>query len=200
MGNAKLDESQAGIKTAGRNINSLRYTDDTTLGRKWWGWKRRVKMLAWNSTFKNLRWWHLVSSTHGKQKSKSGNSDRFYFGGLQYHCTFWWQTQHWKTLAPWKKTYEKPRQPIKKQRYQFIKKGTYSQSYGFSSSNVRMWELDHKAGRAPKNCFWTMAQEKTFESPLDIKENQTSQYYRKSTLNINWKDSRWRLHHNTLST
>ena len=46
-----------------------------------------------------------------------------------------------------------------------------SQSYGFSSSHVWMWELDHKEGRASKNwCFQTVVLEKTFESPLDCKE------------------------------
>ena len=46
-----------------------------------------------------------------------------------------------------------------------------SQSYGFSSSHVRMWELDHKEGWALKNwCFWTVVLEKTLECPLDCKE------------------------------
>ena len=46
-----------------------------------------------------------------------------------------------------------------------------SQSYGFSSSHVWMWELDHKEGWAPKNwCFQTLVLEKTLESPLDSKE------------------------------
>ena len=46
-----------------------------------------------------------------------------------------------------------------------------SQSYGFSSSHVQMWESDHKAGWAPKNwCLWTVVPEKTLESPLDCKE------------------------------
>jgi len=46
-----------------------------------------------------------------------------------------------------------------------------SQSYGFSSSHVWMWELDHKEGWMPKNwCFWTVVLEKTLESPLDCKE------------------------------
>ena len=49
-------------------------------------------------------------------------------------------------------------------------KGPYSQSYGFSSSHVWMWELDHKEGWAPKNwCFWTVVLEKTLESSLDCK-------------------------------
>ena len=48
-----------------------------------------------------------------------------------------------------------------------------SQSYGFSSSHVWMWELDHKEGWGPKNwCFWTVVLEKTLESPLDCKEIQ----------------------------
>ena len=47
----------------------------------------------------------------------------------------------------------------------------YSQSYGFSSSHVWIWELDNKEGWVPKNeCFWTMVLEKTLESPLDCKE------------------------------
>ena len=74
-------------------------------------------------------------------------------------------------LAPWKKSYDQPRQRIKKQRHHFTKKGPSSQSYGFSSSHVWMWELDHKESWAPKNwCFWTVVLEKTLESPLDCKE------------------------------
>ena len=70
--------------------------------------------------------------------------------------------------APWKKSYDKPRQCIKKQRHQFANKGLYSQSYGFSSSHVWMWELDHKEGWALKNwCFCTVVLKKTLESPLD---------------------------------
>ena len=50
-------------------------------------------------------------------------------------------------------------------------KGPSSQSYGFSSSQVWMWELDYKESWAPKNWyFWTVVLEKTFESPLDCKE------------------------------
>ena len=76
-------------------------------------------------------------------------------------------------LAPWKKSYDQPRQHIKKQRHYFAKKGPSSQSYGFSSSHVWMWELDCKESWGPKNwCFWTVVLEKTFESPLDCKEIQ----------------------------
>ena len=55
--------------------------------------------------------------------------------------------------------------------FHFSNKDLYSQSYGFSCSHVRIWELDHKEGWAPKNwCFWTMELEKTPESLLDCKE------------------------------
>ena len=54
-----------------------------------------------------------------------------------------------------------------------VNKGPSSQSYGFSSGHVWMWELDYKESWAPKNwCFWTVVLEKTLESPLDCKEIQ----------------------------
>ena len=74
-------------------------------------------------------------------------------------------------LAPWKKSYDQPRQCTKSQRHYFADKGPSSQSYGFSSSHVCMWELDHKEGWMLKNwCFWAMVLEKTLESPLDCKK------------------------------
>ena len=87
---------------------------------------------------------------------------------------------------PWKENYDKPRQHIKKQRHHFTDKSLYSQSYGFSSSHVWAWELDHKEGWEPKNwCFWIVMLEKTLESPLDNKEKSILKI---STLNIHWKD------------
>ena len=104
---------------------------------------------------------------------KQWNSDRLYFLGFQDQWGWYLQPCNWKTLAPWKKSYDQPRQHIKKQRHYFASKGPSSQSYGFSSSHVWMWELDHKQGWALKNwCFWTVVLEKTFESPLGCKEIQ----------------------------
>ena len=77
-------------------------------------------------------------------------------------------------LAPWKKSYDQPRQHIKKQRHYFADKGPSNQSYGFSSSHVWMWELDYKESWVSKNwCFCTVMLEKTLESPLDSKEIKT---------------------------
>ena len=74
-------------------------------------------------------------------------------------------------LAPWKKSYDKSRPHIKKQRHYFTNKGPSSQSYGFSSSHVWLWELGYKENWALMNwCFWTVVLEKTLESPLDCKE------------------------------
>ena len=74
-------------------------------------------------------------------------------------------------LAPWKESYDKPRQHIKKQRHYFANKGLSSQSYGFSSSHVWMWVLDYKASWVLKNwCIWTVVLENTLESSLDSKE------------------------------
>ena len=73
--------------------------------------------------------------------------------------------------TPWKESYDQPRQHIKKQRHHFDDKGLCSQSYGFSSSHVQMWESDHKKGWVPKNwCFPIVVLKKTLESPLDCKE------------------------------
>ena len=70
-------------------------------------------------------------------------------------------------------SYDQPRQHSKKQRHYFANKGPSSQSYGFSSSHVWMWELDYKERWALKNwCFWTVMLEKTLESPLNCKEIQ----------------------------
>ena len=102
-------------------------------------------------------------------------------------------------LVPWKKSYDQPRQHIKKQRHYFAYKGPSSQSYGFSSSHVWMWELDYKESWVPKNwCFWTVVLEKTLESPLDCMEIQS--VYLKSVLNIHWKDWCWSWNSNTLAT
>ena len=81
-----------------------------------------------------------------------------------------------KTLAPWKESYDQPRQHIKKQRHYFANKDPFSQGYSLSSSHVWKWELDYKESWAPKNrCVRIVVLEKTLESPLDCKEIQPVQ-------------------------
>ena len=72
-----------------------------------------------------------------------------------------------------RKAMTNPDSVIKKQRHYFTNKGLSSQSYGFSSSRVWMWELNHKESWVSKNwCFWAVVLEKTLECPLDCKEIQ----------------------------
>ena len=62
---------------------------------------------------------------------------------------------------------------ILESRHYFVNKGLSSQTFGFSSSHVWIWELDYKETWAPKNCcLWTLVLEKTLESPLNCKEIQ----------------------------
>ena len=116
---------------------------------------------------------NMASGPMANRWGDGGNSGRLYFG-LQSHCRWLLQTWNKKRLAPWKIIYDQLRQHIKKQRHYFANEDLSSQSYGFSSSHVSMWELDYKESWAPKNwCLWTVVLEKTLESPLDCKEIQT---------------------------
>ena len=86
-------------------------------------------------------------------------------------------------LAPWKKSSDQPRQHIKKQRHYFANKGPSSQSYGFSSSHLWMWELDDKESWAQKNGWiWTVVLEKILVSSMDCKVNK----YVKPKRNQSW--------------
>ena len=130
-------------------------------------------------------WWAAIYGAAQSQtwlKRLSSSSSRHQIGKQwkQWETWFSWApkslqmvdcSNEIKTLAPWKKSCDQPRQHIKKQRRYFADKDPSNQSYGFSSSYVQMLELDHKKGWAPKNWwFWTVVLEKTLESPLDCKE------------------------------
>ena len=88
----------------------------------------------------------------------------FIFWGSKITADGDWAMKLKKTLAPWKESYDQPRQHIQKQRHYFANKRPSSQSYGFSSGHVWMWELDYKESWGPKelmllNCgvredFW----------------------------------------------
>ena len=82
----------------------------------------------------------------------------------------------------------------------FANKRPSSQGYGFSSSQVWMWELDSKESWAPKNwCFWTVVLEKTLERFWTARRSNES-IQKKSVLTIHWKDWYWSRNSNTLAT
>ena len=103
---------------------------------------------------------------------ESGNSEQWQILFSWALKSLWMVTAAKKLKdAPWKENYDKPRQHIKKHRHHFVDKALYSQSYGFSSSHVRLWELDHKEVWTPKNwCLQNVVLEKTLESPSVCKE------------------------------
>ena len=94
MRNAGLDEAQVGIKSARRNINNLRYADDTTLTEEseeklkslFVKVKEESEKVGLKLNIQKTKSWHLFPSLYDKRWGKSGNSERLYFWGLQNHC------------------------------------------------------------------------------------------------------------------
>ena len=109
------------------------------------------------------------------RKGKSASSDRFYFLGLQNHCRQWLQPWNWKMLSPWKESYEKPRQCIKKQGHLFANKGLYSQSYGFP---VAMYGYESctikKAEYGRTDPFKLWCWRRLFRVPWNAKSSQST--------------------------
>ena len=147
MRNAGLEEAQAGIKIAGRNINNLRYADDTTLMAKS---KEEQKSLLILKVKEESEKVGLKLSILKTKIMASGPITSWQINGetmeivrdfifLGSNITEDGDCSHEiKTLDSWKKSYDQPRQHIKKQRHYFANKDPSSQSYGFSSSHVWM--------------------------------------------------------------
>ena len=150
MWNARPDEAQARIKIAKRNINNLRYADDTTLmaesEEELKSLLMKVKEESEKADLKlNIPETKIMASSpiiswQIDRETMKTVTDFIFLGSkitADSDCS-----HEIKTLAPRKKSYDQPRQHIKKQRYYFANKGPSSQGYGFSSSHVWMWELD----------------------------------------------------------
>ena len=138
MQNAGLDEAQSGIKIAERTINNLRYADDATLKAE-----SEKELKCFLMKMKEER--EKARLKLNIQKSKimaSGPITSCQIDGETMETVTDFITSDGdysheiKTLSPWKKSYDQPRQHIKKQRHYFVDKGPHSQSYGFSSSHV----------------------------------------------------------------
>ena len=126
-------------------------------------------MLYSNSLLLSI--WHINSSVSINPIPPTIKSTKILFGSRGAKKTGGGLGSHFADYCV--KRHNQPKQHIKKQRHYFANKGSSSQSYGFSSSHIWMWELGYKESWALKNwCFWTVVLEKTLESPLDCKEIQ----------------------------
>ena len=171
MWNARLDEAQAGIKIAGRNINNLRYADDITLMTES---KEELKSLLMKVKEESEK----VGLKLNIQKTKIMTCLRkqweTLFSGAPKLLQMVAAAMKLKDTCSLKKSYDQPRQHIKKQRHYFAKKGPSSQNYGFSSSHVSMWELDHKERWVPRRLLNCGVGEDSWES-LGLQGDPTSQ-------------------------
>ena len=179
MRNAGLEETQAGIKIAGRNINNLRYTDDTH-GREWEGTfilLMKVKLKSEKAGLKvSIQKTKIMASSPITSWQMDGETMEtvtdFIFLGSKITGGGDCSHEIKRPLLLGRKAMINLDSVLKKWHY-FANKCPYSQSYGFSSGHVWMWELDHKESWSPKNwCFWTVVLEKTLESLSDCKEIQ----------------------------
>ena len=142
MRNAGLEEAQAGIKIARRNINNLRYAVDTTLmaenEEELKSLLMKVRVESEKVVLKlNIQKTKIMASGPITSWEIDGNSVRLYFLGAPKSLQRVTAAMKLKD-TPWKKCYDQPRQHIQKQRHYFASKGLSSQGYGFSSGHVWM--------------------------------------------------------------
>ena len=153
MRNARLAEAQTGIKIAGRNINNLRYADDTTLmaeNKELKGLLMKVKEKSETTGLKlNIQKTKIMASGAITSWKINGETMEtvwdFILGGSKItadgDCSYEIKR---RLLLGRKVMTNQTRQHIQKQRHYFANKGPSSQGYGLSSSHVWMWELDYK--------------------------------------------------------
>ena len=154
MRNAWLDEAQAGVKISRRNNNTFRYADDTTLMPEHEEELKCLLMKVKEESEKvglklNIQKTKTISSLPITSWQIDGQTMEtvtdFIFLGSK--ITADGDCSHKiKMLAPWEKSYDRPRQHIRKQKHCFANRDPSSQSYGFSSSHVWMEGLDHEEG------------------------------------------------------
>ena len=146
MQNPGLDEAQAGIKVAGRNINNLRYADNTTLMAESEELKSLLMKVQEESEKVGLKLNIQKAKMMASGPITSWQVDRetvatvadFIFLGSKITADGDCSHEIKKTLTPWKESYDQPRQHIKKQRHYFVNKGPSCQRYGFSSGHMRV--------------------------------------------------------------
>ena len=195
MRNFGMEEAQAGIKIAGRNINNLRYADDTTLMAETEEEPKSVLMKVKEESEKvglklNIQKTKVmvsvpISSWEIDGETVEAVSD-FIFGGSKITADGDCSLEIKRHLLLGRKIMTNLESILKSKditlptKVHLVKaeillrqQGPSIQGYGFSCGHVWMWELDCEESWVLKNwCFWTVVLEKTLESPLDCKEIQ----------------------------
>ena len=146
MRNTGLDEAQAGIKIAGRNISNLKYADDTTLMAESEEELKRLLMKVKEESEKiglkfNIQKTKIMASgpiTSWEIDGETVETVSDLVFGAPKSLQIVIAAMKLKTPTPSKESYDQPRQHIKKQRHYFVNKGLSSQGYGFSSGHVWM--------------------------------------------------------------
>ena len=146
MRNAGLEEAQAGIKIAGRNINNLRYADDTTLMAESEEELKSLLMKVKEESEKaglklNIQKKKIMASSPITSWEMDGETvetvaDFIFWAPKSLQMVI--AAMKLKDTSPWKESYNQPKQHIKKQRHYFANKNPFSQGYGFSSGHVWM--------------------------------------------------------------
>ena len=141
MRNVGLEETQAGIKIAGRNINNLRYADDTILMAESEEELKSLLMKVKEQRAKvglklNIQKTKIVASGPITSWEIDGETVSDFIFGAPKSLQMVTAAMKLKLLTSWKESYDQPRQHIEKQRHYFANKGLSSQGYGFSSDHV----------------------------------------------------------------
>ena len=175
----RLDEAQAGIKITGRNINNLRYADDTTLMAES---EEELKILLMKVKEESERAGIKINIQKTKIMAPSPTTswqidwetretvkDFIFLGSnstADGHCSY-----EIKICSLFGRKAMTNLNSILKSRYITLLTDVHLVKNSFSSNLVWMWELDHKEGWMPRNwCFWTVVLEKTLECSLDCEE------------------------------
>ena len=177
MRNAGLDEAQAGLKIAGRNINNLRYADDTTLIAENEEELKSLLMKVKEESEKvglklNIQKTKTMASGPITSCHIDGETARdFIFLGSKITADGDCSHEIKRCLLLGRKVMTNLDSILKSRDITLPTKVHLVKTMVFSSSHIQMWELDYKESWAPKNwCFWAVVLEKTLESFLDCKE------------------------------
>ena len=180
MRNAGLEEAQIGLKIAGRNINNLRYADDTTLMAESEEELKRLLMKVQEESGKvdlklNIQKTKIMASGPITSWEINGETvetvSDFILGGSKITADGDCSHEITRHLLLGRKVMTNLDSILKSRDITLLTKVYLVKAMGFSSGRVWMWELDCEESWVPKNwCFSTVVLEKTLESPLDCKE------------------------------